>query len=91
MKSAVPGVCRHDGPDEVYDANGWKRWCGNCRAPLNHDGDIRTFNLLFLVPFISALAAVFLFFMVVNAHPAVGGSVVIPSPIPNPPVVRSIP
>lgn len=28
--------CSCNVPDEVYDANGWKRWCGRCRAPVNH-------------------------------------------------------
>ena len=90
IRNAVPTTCTHTGPAYVFDANGWKRWCVDCGAPLNHEE--RQPNLL-VWPVVLFMAALFFLIALSLAisSPVKDGPYVTPSLYPNPPVVRSVP
>lgn len=91
VRPATPVECGHEGPDEVYDANGWKRWCANCGAPLYHVERERSGLfwpvLLFIVAWI--VLVVISLSGATDSEPA--GPRVTPTAYPNPPVVHSTP
>ena len=91
MRTSIPEVCDHRTPSYIFDANGWKRWCGLCHAPLNHDPETERFNALVFVPFFLAVGIAILFFLVVNAGIDRGSSPVAPVTYGPSPVVHSVP
>lgn len=93
IRRAVPvNGCDHTRPDQVYDANGYGRWCGQCGDSLVEVDGWGIWPLVLFV--LSPILVLMLYVSVVAMLPTPAdrpGPRVTPSSYPNPPVVRLVP